>query len=46
MFNRAGPGYFKAMETPFGAGRDFDERDTLNSPKVAIINEMFANAYL
>ncbi len=23
MFNRAGPGYFKAMETPFGAGPRF-----------------------
>jgi ABC-type antimicrobial peptide transport system permease subunit len=27
------------MATPLIAGRDFDERDTLNAPKVAIIND-------
>jgi putative ABC transport system permease protein len=42
MFNRAGPGYFKTMDTPFLAGRDFDERDTVGAPKVAIINQVFA----
>jgi len=42
MFNRAGPEYFKTMETGFLAGRDFDERDDLTAPKVAIVNEAFA----
>ncbi len=41
-FLRAGPGYFKTMETGFLAGRDFDDRDRLGAPKVAIVNEVFA----
>ncbi len=35
-------GYFKTMQTGFLAGRDFDDRDTSGSPKVAIVNETFA----
>jgi len=35
------PDYFKTMETPLVAGRDFDGRDTASSPKVAIVNETF-----
>jgi predicted permease len=42
LFNRAGPGYFRTMGTSFVTGRDFDEHDSLNSPKVAIVNEEFA----
>ena len=42
LFNRSGPGYFRTMGISFAAGRDFDEHDTLNSPKVAIVNEEFA----
>jgi len=38
------PGYFQALETPFLAGRDFNERDTATSPKVAIVNQSFARA--
>jgi predicted permease len=38
------PGYFQTMETSLLAGRDFDERDTANSPKVAIVNQSFARA--
>jgi predicted lysophospholipase L1 biosynthesis ABC-type transport system permease subunit len=30
------------MGTPLLAGRDFDSRDSANSPKVAIVNETFA----
>ena len=33
------PGYFKTLGTPLLAGRDFDEHDTLTSPKVAIVNQ-------
>lgn len=42
FFNVASPGYFRTMGTPLEAGREFDSRDTLTSPKVAIVNEMFA----
>ncbi len=40
-FNRVGPGYFRTMGTPLLAGRDFDDRDSLSSPKIAIVNEAF-----
>jgi len=37
-----GPGYFRTMGTRLVAGREFTERrDTVSSPKVAIVNEMF-----
>ncbi|MGA2597471.1 MAG: ABC transporter permease [Bryobacteraceae bacterium] len=35
-------GYFRTMGTALLAGRDFDQRDTLGSPKVAIVNEVFS----
>jgi putative ABC transport system permease protein len=44
-FNRVGPGYFRTMGTPLLAGRDFNDGDTLSSPKVAIVNEMFARKF-
>jgi predicted permease len=40
--NSVGVGFFAAMETPFIAGRDFDEHDTLHAPLVAVINESMA----
>ncbi len=45
FFNRVGPNYFHTMGTPVIAGRDFNDRDTLSSPKVAIVNEMFAHKF-
>jgi predicted permease len=45
-FNRVSPGYFKALGTPFVAGRDLGERDTASSVHVAIVNESFARTYL
>jgi hypothetical protein len=33
------------MGTTLIAGRDFDDRDTLTSPKVAIVNEAFAKTF-
>ena len=42
MFNRYGPGYLKTMGTALLAGRDFDARDALGAPKVAVVNEAFA----
>ncbi|MCI0620120.1 MAG: ABC transporter permease [Acidobacteria bacterium] len=44
-FNRVGPGYFRTMGTPLIAGRDFNDSDTLSSPKVAIVNELFASKF-
>jgi ABC-type antimicrobial peptide transport system permease subunit len=34
------------MSTPMLAGRDFDERDTPGSPRVAIVNEVFSKKFL
>ncbi len=39
-------GYFRTMGAPLLAGRDFNERDTPISPKVAIVNEAFARELL
>jgi len=36
------PGYFRTTGTPILLGRDFDERDNQQSPKVAIVNEEMA----
>src|SRR5262249_10289343 len=44
-FNSVGPGYFRAMATPFVAGRVFDDRDAPSTPKVAIVDEAFARTY-
>jgi putative ABC transport system permease protein len=44
-FNRIGPGYFQTMGTRLLAGREFNDRDTLTSPKVAIVNEVFARKF-
>ncbi|MGE5645234.1 MAG: ABC transporter permease [Acidobacteriota bacterium] len=44
-FNRVGPGYFHTMGTHLLAGREFDNRDTLSAPKVAIVNQEFARKY-
>ena len=41
-FNWISSEYFKTLEIPLLAGRDFDDRDTPRSPKVAIVNEAFA----
>ncbi len=45
-FNRVGPAYFRTMGTALVAGRDFDDRDTVDSPKVAIVNELFVERIL
>ena len=41
-----GPDYFKALETPLVAGREFNERDTGAATYVAIVNESFARRHL
>src|SRR4029077_8394157 len=45
FFNRVGPGYFRTIGTSLVAGREFDDHDTLSSPKVAIVNEVFARKF-
>jgi len=40
-----GPGYFETMGVPLLEGRDFTERDTPDTPLVAIVNETMARSY-
>ena len=40
------PKYFQAMSIPILAGREFNEHDTKDSPKVLIVNEAFARKFL
>jgi putative ABC transport system permease protein len=44
-FDWIGEGYFKTLGIPLLAGRDFDEKDTAASPKVAVVNEEFARRF-
>src|SRR5262249_35008714 len=39
-------GWFSAYGTAVLAGRDFDDRDTLNSPPVMLVNESFVRRFL
>ena len=38
------PNFFKTLEIPIRAGRDFERTDTLERPPVAVINETLARA--
>ena len=40
------PGWFSAYGTAVRAGRDFDDRDTLTSPPVMLVNESFVRRFL
>jgi putative ABC transport system permease protein len=44
-FNRVSDRYFETLGTRMVAGRDFDDRDTRTSPRVAIINQIMAKKY-
>jgi predicted permease len=44
-FTWISPGYFATLGTPILAGRDFTTNDTRTSPKVAIVNEIFAQTF-
>src|SRR5437764_13159965 len=44
--NYLGPGYFQAIGTTLLTGRDFDDRDTATSGKVAIVNQAFVRKIL
>lgn len=43
--NAVGPGYFNTVGLKVVAGRDFTNRDVASSPKVAVVNEAFAQKY-
>jgi predicted permease len=44
--SRVGPDYFKTLQIPVLAGREFDARDRAGAPNVAIVNEAFARKFL
>ena len=41
-FSSVSPQYFKTLRIPMRAGRDFNDGDTTQSPRAAIVNETFA----
>jgi putative ABC transport system permease protein len=45
-FLQVSPGFFSTMELPILLGRDFNDADSLNAPKVAIVNQWFAEKML
>ncbi len=45
QFDEVGPRYFQMTGIPLVMGRDFDERDRLGAPDVAVINETMARFY-
>jgi predicted permease len=44
--SRVGPGYFATLQIPMLAGRDFHAADRATAPKVAIVNQAFAQRFL
>jgi predicted permease len=44
--NVVGPDFFRTLDVPVLAGRDFADSDTASSPHVGIINEQFAKRFL
>ena len=44
-FNRIGTEYFRTLEVPLLAGREFVESDVVETSKVVIVNESFASKF-
>jgi predicted permease len=44
--NVVGPDFFRTLGVPILAGRDFKDSDTVTSPHVGIVNEIFAQRFL
>jgi predicted permease len=45
FYNVVGNGFFSAMSLPIVAGRGFNERDSIDSHPVAVINQTMANLF-
>jgi len=43
--NPISPGYFRTLGIPLIAGREFNDRDDIESPKAVIVNQQFAKRY-
>ena len=43
--NMVGAGYFRTLQIPMIAGRDFSDQDRADAPKVVIINQTMANRF-
>jgi predicted permease len=41
-YNEIGPRYFATLRTPVLSGREFDDRDSVQSPRVAVVNQSMA----
>ena len=46
VLNYVSPGFFRTLETPVLAGRDFNDRDSASSPRVAIVNQTFVRKFM
>jgi len=46
LTNRISPAYFETLQMSFLGGRNFNETDKADSPKVAIVNETFARRFI
>ncbi len=44
-YSQVSPNYFQTMGTPLLRGRHFDDRDTVDAPFVAIVNETFVQTF-
>ena len=45
-FNMISPGYFNTLSQTLLAGRDFSDSDAMKAPRVAIVNQLFAEQYM
>jgi putative ABC transport system permease protein len=45
LYETVSPNYFRALRARMVAGREFDERDDIRLPSVAIVNETLARRY-
>ena len=45
-FDTVSPGYFQTLGIPLLAGRDFTARDRIGAPRVAVVNDVFAELLL
>jgi predicted permease len=44
-YNEVGPGFFRALNVPILAGREFTASDGMEAPKVAVVNEAFVRKF-